>query len=89
MQQTVAICVQWLHEEWGFNGVIMSDWNTTVPEDGSIPWKCVAAGNDVIMPGSPKDDHDIRDAYEKGLLSEEDIRKCAGRVIALVHRLAE
>lgn len=83
------LCTVVAREEWGFNGVIMSDWNTTVPEDGSIPWKCVAAGNDVIMPGSPKDDHDIRDAYEKGLLSEEDIRKCAGRVIALVHKLAE
>ena len=83
------LCTVVAREEWGFNGVIMSDWNTTVPEDGSIPWKCVAAGNDVIMPGSPKDDHDIRNAYEKGLLSEEDIRKCAGRVIALVHRLAE
>ena len=43
-------------EEWGFDGVIMSDWNTTVPEDGSIPWVCVAAGNDIIMPGNPDDD---------------------------------
>lgn len=42
----------------------MSDWNTTVPEDGSEPWKCAAAGNDIIMPGNTNDDADIRDAYE-------------------------
>ena len=43
----------------------MSDWNTTVPEDGSEPWKCAAAGNDIIMPGNTNDDADIRDAYER------------------------
>ena len=44
------LCTVVAREEWGFQGVIMSDWNTTVPEDGSIPWKCAAAGNDIIMP---------------------------------------
>ena len=37
------LCTVVAREEWGFQGVIMSDWNTTVPEDGSIPWKCAAA----------------------------------------------
>ena len=32
------LCTVLAREEWGFDGVIMSDWNTTVPEDGSIPW---------------------------------------------------
>ena len=66
----------------------MSDWNTTVPEDGSVPWKCVAAGNDIIMPGSPKDDRNIREAYADGLLSEEEIRSCAGRILSVIERLA-
>ena len=51
----------------------MSDWNTTVPEDGSVPWKCVAAGNDIIMPGNPDDDKNIRQAYKEGKLTEEEI----------------
>lgn len=71
----------------GFEGVIMSDWDTTGPKDGSIPWRCVAAGNDMIMPGSPKDDADIRAAYAKGELSEEAIRTSAGRVLAMIQRL--
>lgn len=82
-----GLCTTVLRKEWGFGGVVMSDWNTTVPEDGSSPWKCVAAGNDIIMPGNPEDDADIRRAYREGKLSGEEIRACAGRVIALAKRL--
>ncbi len=81
------LCTVIAREEWGFNGVIMSDWNTTVPEDGSIPWKCVAAGNDIIMPGNQEDDANIREAYKTGKLSEEEIRECAGRIIEMVNKL--
>lgn len=81
------LCTVLAREEWGFDGVIMSDWNTTVPADGSIPWQCAAAGNDIIMPGNPDDDASIRSAYAAGRLTEQDIRVCAGRVIALAARL--
>lgn len=81
------LCTIVAREEWGFDGVIMSDWNTTCPEDGSIPWKCVAAGNDVIMPGNPKDDYNIHQAYANGKLSEQEIRSCAGHVLTLIKRL--
>lgn len=73
--------------EWGFGGVVMSDWNTTIPEDGSIPWKCAEAGNDIIMPGCREDEDDIRAAYERGELSADTIRSCAARVIALSRSL--
>lgn len=82
-----ALCTSVAREEWGFDGVIMSDWNTTVPEDGSVPWKCAATGNDIIMPGNPEDARNIREAYAQGELSEEDIRNCAGRIIALTRKL--
>ena len=83
------LCTAAAREEWGFEGVIMSDWNTTGPEDGSVPWQCIAAGNDIIMPGNQKDDENIRKAYEQGKLSEEMIRRSAGRIIRMIHKLRQ
>lgn len=81
------ICTTVARKEWGFGGVIMSDWNTTVPEDGSVPWKCADAGNDIIMPGNYNDQENIRKAYAGGELSEDTIRSCAGRILALIENL--
>lgn len=81
------LCTTLAREEWGFDGLIMSDWNTTVPEDGSIPWKCADAGNDVIMPGNPDDDKNIREALNKGILTEQQVRQCAGRIIAVTEKI--
>ena len=82
------LCTILAREEWGFGGVIMSDWNTTVPENGSVSWKCIAAGNDIIMPGNSNDDQNIRQAYKKGELSEEAIRSSAGRILGMIWKLS-
>lgn len=81
------LCTVVARGEWGFDGLIMSDWNTTVPTDGSEPWRCAAAGNDVIMPGNPHDDADIRAALADGRLAETDVRACAGRLMTLASAL--
>lgn len=81
------LCTVLARREWGFAGVIMSDWGTTVPVGESIPWLCVEAGNDIIMPGTPYDGENILQAYREGKLSEEKIRGCAGRVLELAERL--
>lgn len=83
------LCTAIAREEWRFEGIIMSDWNTTVPKDGSVPWQCIAAGNDLIMPGNPRDAEDIQKAYEQGKLSEKVIRRSAGRILRTIQKLTD
>ena len=78
------LCTTVPREEWGFDGIIMTDWATTTPDGGSSPWRCAEAGNDLIMPGLPCDVEDIRKAVQSGELSEEAVRTCAGRLIDLI-----
>lgn len=78
------LCTTVPREEWGFDGIIMTDWATTSPGGGSSPHLCAESGNDLIMPGMPHDGEDICRAAEDGRLSEEAIRACAGRLIHLV-----
>ncbi|MCR5835796.1 MAG: glycoside hydrolase family 3 C-terminal domain-containing protein [Lachnospiraceae bacterium] len=84
-----------LRSEWGFDGMVMSDWGTTgfaiMMEDTSKrdtrynysdPIECIKAGNDIIMPGFEKDLDRIRKAVEEGCLDINDLRYCAKNVLA-------
>lgn len=45
------LCTKILRDEWGFNGVVVTDWgDMDIVVDGA---DAVAAGNDVVMPGGP------------------------------------
>ena len=75
-----------LRREWGFKGLVMTDWNTT-GAGGSKADLCIRAGNDLIMPGSPADIEEIK----SGFLSSPDIstaarelRHCAARVVKVI-----
>ena len=80
------ICTVVAREEWGFRGIIMSDWTTTLPEAGSIPHLCVKAGNDLIMPGMQSDLDEITCAYDEGILTDEEIRASAERLMNCILR---
>ncbi|MBP7348270.1 MAG: glycoside hydrolase family 3 C-terminal domain-containing protein [Butyrivibrio sp.] len=80
------ICTVAARTEWGFKGIIMTDWTTTFPDGGSESWECVWAGNDLIMPGYPPDAENIKRALEDGRLTEKEIRACAERMINVIYR---
>ncbi len=75
-----------LRNEWGFRGIVMTDWATTMPVGGSISHLCTKAGNDLIMPGYIGDDEDIRKALKNGDLTETEIKICVERLINTILR---
>ena len=82
----VDLCTEVARREWHFQGVIMTDWATTLAYGGADAAGCITAGNDLIMPGTPSDRDRLEQAYAGGRLSEADIRSCAERVLNIVLR---
>ena len=69
-----------LREEWGFDGMVTTDWWTTGEH-----YKEVAAGNDMKMgTGFPER---LLAAKEKGALSREEMEKAAKNVLKLILRV--
>lgn len=87
-----------LRDEWGFEGVVMTDWLVT---GGMGPqgekWPCASAagnvrsGNDITMPGMPSDKRDILAALaESGhpyALTKAYLQQCAIRVLEQIRLL--
>lgn len=71
-----------LREEWGFEGLVMTDWGAANDRVAGI-----RAGLDLEMPGS-KDAYQsaILAAIESGDLSTEELDACAVRVVELIER---
>lgn len=78
------LCTEVARNEWDFQGIIMTDWCTTFPRGGSASWKCVEAGNDLIMPGFDGDVESIRDALADGTLDREDLKACVRRMLNVI-----
>lgn len=81
------LCTTAARDEWGFEGLIMTDWTTTNNGRGSSAAKCISAGNDLVMPGRPSDIQEIIDAVhgEKHLsLDEQDLDACVARILRII-----
>ena len=70
-----------LRDEWGFNGIVVSDWGATKDRV-----KGIEAGMDLQMPGSnDKADAEIAAAVKNGTLSEELLNKTAERILSIIY----
>ena len=79
------LCTRAARNEWGFGGLIMTDWTTTTT---SLAGECTAAGcliagNDLVMPGAPQDYESIRQALEDGTLSQEQFLRCVRNTVRI------
>ena len=70
-----------LREEWGFDGLVMSDWNATDPASHA---EAINAGNDLIMPGNPAVRKALLAGLRDGTLDPAALDRSAGRVLELV-----
>ena len=80
------LCTVAARQEWGFDGVIMTDWTTTEHGEDCTASGCMRAGNDLIMPGQLSDHDNIRRELEAGTLRESELRKCVTRLVRVILR---
>ncbi|MFI7639771.1 glycoside hydrolase family 3 C-terminal domain-containing protein [Nonomuraea sp. NPDC049400] len=70
-----------LREEWGFDGVVVSDWGAVNDRVAALK-----AGLDLEMPGNPGNDAHIVQAVISGQLDEADVDGSVARVQEMVSR---
>jgi beta-glucosidase len=68
-----------LRDEWGFEGLVMTDWF-----GGNDAPATIRAGNDLLEPGTKKQWKALTAAYEEGNLSEETINISVRRILKLI-----
>ena len=68
-----------LRDEWGFEGIVMTDW--TGQRNTALQ---IEAGNDLMQPGEPRQVQEIIDKVKSGELSQEALDICVGRVLQYV-----
>ena len=69
-----------LRNEWGFDGVVMTDWYSTRPGQGHTDL-AIANGNDMIMPGDKVYDKTILEGLKKDTVSLDDLKRAAANII--------
>ena len=84
-----------LRGEFGFNGVVMSDWvGFTEPHDKGKHRRArcietVSAGNDLMMPGNEGYYNELAEGLKNGELTAKQARQCAIRVVDFALKIAK
>ena len=78
------LCTKVLRNEWGFKGLVMTDWGTTEGGPDCTASGCMRAGNDVVMPGTLNDHQNIRAALRDGTLNIQDLKRSVGHLVETV-----
>ena len=77
-------CTKAARCEWGFQGLIMTDWTTTEQGEDCTASGCMRAGNDLVMPGAFSDRDNLNQELADGTLSMDDLKACISRLVNIV-----
>lgn len=77
-------CTKAARCEWGFKGMIMTDWTTTEHGPDCTASGCMRAGNDLVMPGAASDRENIKKELDEGTLSLDDLKACISRTVDII-----
>ncbi len=89
------LCHDILRTEFGFDGVLMTDWVISLMADKKDIYPVVkprlvaAAGGDLFMPGAPADYRDMMEGIMEGTLTRQDLLVNATRVYRLAKKLTQ
>ena len=78
------LLVDLVRGEWGFDGIFITDFNG----DGWSPWQ-VAAGNDLIMPGTTYHRQNIIDAVNDGSLKQSELDTATANLLRYIVKTNE
>ena len=78
-QENYELLTTVLRDEWGFKGIVMTDWTDTRHTD-----RQVAAGNDLLTPGNAQQIEDIIKGAQNGTIKMEDIDRNVRRILEYV-----
>ncbi|MDD6039368.1 MAG: glycoside hydrolase family 3 C-terminal domain-containing protein [bacterium] len=78
------LCTKVVRDEWGFEGVIMTDWTTTNQGDDCTAAGCMRAGNDLVMPGTDEDQVNLKQELADGTLSMDDVKRSVAHLLPII-----
>ncbi len=85
------LLVKVLRNEWGFEGLVMSDWHAmkaeredcTKPASGDVQ-KAHAAQCDLVMPGRDDQVEALLAGIQSGVVKREDLKRSAARIVKMI-----
>ena len=82
MQENRPVITGILRDEWGFDGLCMTDWSISKHDTAAQ----LHAGNDLFMPGMDSQVQDIIDGVKDGSIDIKDLDRACSKVIELGRR---
>ena len=75
-QESKELLTTILRDEWGFDGIVMTDWTGMRNTAAQIQ-----AGNDLMEPGYPAQTEDLIAKVQSGVLDVADLDRCVKRIL--------